>query len=436
MRRKKIIYLVGVVVVLVTTAIVVLLSRGGNGYMNVIPSRVKALVAVELSKIGVGDVPGVDFSRKAYLFETADGSLGLVAAVDSKSDVESFLESMQKSGKATKPVERKGYLFTVINDNFVVGVSSSAVLVMGPAVADEQASIQRKMVKYLSSDVDAVSESPLFRQLSTLDGPVTIVAQADALPEKFVMPLTLGAPRGTKADELLLSATMDINGECLTLKCRTFSLDDKINNALKTSHYKQRPITDKYLATISADNLLTVACNAKGTDFVELLRSNESLRTMLIGINTAIDIDKMLRGVDGDLIISLPSLGDNLNLTLLADASDISWMQDVDYWKKSCPAGTQIESCGRDSYRLKGTDFDTCFGVKDGKLLYVAPSTESVANIGSKASHPLSPAVVEQVKGSRFAAVLSLSSATRQKPELSVVSSFLPNLKTIVLKIE
>ena len=96
MRRKKIIYLVGVVVVLVTTAIVVLLSRGGNGYMNVIPSRVKALVAVELSKIGVGDVPGVDFSRKAYLFETADGSLGLVAAVDSKSDVESFLESMQK----------------------------------------------------------------------------------------------------------------------------------------------------------------------------------------------------------------------------------------------------------------------------------------------------------------------------------------------------
>ena len=107
MRRKKIIYLVGVVVVLVTTAIVVLLSRGGNGYMNVIPSRVKALVAVELSKIGVGDVPGVDFSRKAYLFETSDGSLGLVAAVDSKSDVESFLESMQKSGKATKPVERK-----------------------------------------------------------------------------------------------------------------------------------------------------------------------------------------------------------------------------------------------------------------------------------------------------------------------------------------
>ena len=65
MRHKKIICSILVVVALVTTAVVVLLSRGGNGYMNVIPPRVKALVAVEVSKIGVGDVSGIDFSRKA-----------------------------------------------------------------------------------------------------------------------------------------------------------------------------------------------------------------------------------------------------------------------------------------------------------------------------------------------------------------------------------
>ena len=84
MKRKKILYSLLAVVAIVTTALVLLLSSGGNGYMNVIPSRVKALVAIDLSKIGVGDVPGVDTGRKAYLFETSDGSLGLVAAVDSK----------------------------------------------------------------------------------------------------------------------------------------------------------------------------------------------------------------------------------------------------------------------------------------------------------------------------------------------------------------
>ena len=167
MKRKKILYSLLAVVAIVTTALVLLLSSGGNGYMNVIPSRVKALVAIDLSKIGVGDVPGVDTGRKAYLFETSDGSLGLVAAVDSKGDVESWMEKMNKEGKASKPVERKGYTFSVVNDNFVLGLSSSALLVMGPAVADEQAAIQRKMVKYLSSVKDAVSESPLYRHLST-----------------------------------------------------------------------------------------------------------------------------------------------------------------------------------------------------------------------------------------------------------------------------
>ena len=436
MKRNIIIYAILAVVAIVTTALVLLLSSGGNGYMNVIPSRVKALVAVDLSKIGVADVPGVDNGKKAYLFETSDGSLGLVAAVDSKGDVESWMEKMNKDGKASKPVERKGYTFSVVNDNFVLGLSSSALLVMGPAVADEQAAIQRKMVKYLSSDKDAVSESPLYRHLSTLDGPVTIVAQADALPEKFVMPLTLGAPRGTKPEQLLVSATMDLSEECITMKCNTFSFDKKIDDALKASQSKLRPISDKYIATISADNLLTVACGVKGTDFVELLRTNELLRTMLIGINTAIDIDKMLRGVDGDLIVSIPSFGDKLQMSLLADASDVSWQKDVDYWKKSCPAGTSIESCGPDSYRLRGTDFDAWFGVKDGKQLYVAPTIEAVSKIGANASRQLPSVVANQVKGSRFVAVLSLSSAIRQNPQLSVVSAFMPRLQTIVLKIE
>ena|SRR5574344_249021 len=104
MKRNKIFYALIAVVAVVATVIVILLSSGGNGYMNVIPSRVKALVAVDLSKIGVGDVPGVDTGKKAYLFETADGSLGLVAAVDSKGDVESWIEQMNKDGKASKPV--------------------------------------------------------------------------------------------------------------------------------------------------------------------------------------------------------------------------------------------------------------------------------------------------------------------------------------------
>ena len=456
MKRRSIIYVVLAVLAVLTAVVVVMLSRGGNGYLCVIPKGAKALVAVDFSKMQEGNKAnadgnkalkqwlgiegenscGIDFGRKAYLFEASDGSLGLVAAVDSKGDVESWLQSLYKSGKATKTTERKGYQFAVVNDNFLVGISSSALLVMGPVVGDEQSQLQRKMVKYLSSDKDVVSDTPLFRQLSEMEGAVTMVAQADALPDKIVMPLTLGSPRGTKADRLLIAATMDIGGECLTFTCRTFSFDEKVNETLKASRSRLKPVSGKYLSSISADNLLTVACGTKGTDFVELLRSNETIRTMLIGINTAIDIDKMLRGVDGDLIISVPSLGDNVDLSLLADVCDVSWQGDVDYWKKSCPAGARIEDCGTDCYHLSGKEFNAWFGVKDGKLLYVAPTSELAERAGEKAANPLSADVADKVKGGCFVAVLSIASAGRQNPELSVVSSLLPQLKTVVLKIE
>ena len=170
---------------------------------------------------------------------------------------------------------------------------------------------------------------------------------------------------------------------------------------------------------------------------MEMLRTNESLRTMLMGINTTIDIDKMLRGIDGDLLVAVPSLSDDsLPISILAEAKDVSWMEDVAYWKKSCPAGSRIEDAGMNTWRITGKQFNAWFGVADGGLLYVVPTQEAVGTIGEKSSSPLSPEVLSKVKGSRFVAILSIGSAAKQKPELSVISSFLPELKTIVFKMK
>lgn len=438
MKRRNILYVVLAVAAVAVTALVVLLNAKGEGYVNVIPSKCKALMAIDFPKLGDVKIDGiencgVDFSRKAYMFETDDGSLGIVAAVESEDDVDGWLNGLAKSGKASKVTERKGYKFSVINDNFLLGYSSSAILVMGPVVADGQAQLQRMMIKYLSSDKDAVSESQLYQYLMSMDAPLALVAQADALPDKLVTPLTLGAPKGTSPDRLHIAATMDFSNECLTVRSHTFSLDKKIDNALRESLSNLRPLSDKYLSTISSDNLLTIACGVDGGNFVQLLRTNESLRTMLMGINTTIDIDKMLRGVDGDLIVGVPSVsGENLSLNLIADAKDLSWKEDVAYWKKSCPAGARIDDAGKNAWNITSKQFNACFGFTDDGLLYVVPNQSDIAAIGNKASSPLSPEVLSKVKGSRFVAILSIPVAIKQTPELSVIQAFLPQLKTIV----
>ena len=37
-----------------------------------------------------------------------------------------------------------------------------------------------------------------------------------------------------------------MKGECITIKCHTFSFDKKINDAIKASQSKLRPISDNY----------------------------------------------------------------------------------------------------------------------------------------------------------------------------------------------
>lgn len=457
MKRKSILYTVLAVAAVAVTVWTLIFSKNKDGYINVIPNGCKAIMAIDFQKMADGPLDrkpegkpfldvlgveeyedcGVDFSRKAFLFETSDGSLGIVAAVDSEHDMDDWMQKLVTQGKASNSSERKGFKFVVVNDNFLVGYSSSALLVMGPAVGDGQALLQRKMVRYLSSDKDGVSTSPLYQRLSTMDAPMAIVAQADALPDKLVKPLALGVPKGVSNERLYIAATLEMSGGCLTVRSHTFSSDRRVDEALKASLSKLNPVSDKYLSTISSENLLTVASSVKGGDFVELLRTDEFLRTLLMGINTTIDIDKMLRGVDGDLIVSFQALsGDNIPITLLADAKDVSWQKDVEYWKKSCPAGTVIDDAGKCCWHVSGKQLNAWFGVNDEGVLYFVPRAEDVATLGDKASSELSPEVVSHVKGSRFVAILNMGLLGRKNPELSVVSALLPGLKTIVMKVE
>ena len=140
MKRRNILYIVLAVALVAVTALVVVLNGRSDGYLNVIPLKSKALMAIDFTKLG--DVKmddfkdcGVDFSRKAYLFETSDGSLGLVAAVDDEGDVDSWLQRLADQGKASKTTERKGFKFSVINDNFIVGYSSSSLRLIANTVS-------------------------------------------------------------------------------------------------------------------------------------------------------------------------------------------------------------------------------------------------------------------------------------------------------------
>lgn len=441
---------------------VFLMTSCSSDYVNVIPEGSTAIVAFDpssMSKAGdksinalksllqVDDLKGcgLDLGEKLYAFETPDGSLGLLAKVADDGDVEQWLGTLASKGEATKIKERKDVRFSIVHGNFVAGFTDDAFLIMGPSVGAAQAELQRQMIKYLKDggDDNATRETPLFQRLETLSGPVTMVAQAQALPDKIAAPMTLGAPKGTSPADVYVAATMTVEpGGIVSIEGENFSFDKTIDQALKTAASRYKPVKGTYLNVAPTGSLLVMSCGVNGNDYIEQLRSNEAFRTILLGLNTALDVDMMLKSVDGDLLITIPAAhGDKYDFQLVADTRDRKWLSDVDYWKKSCPKGSSITDWTQPgTYHFSSADWNVWFGINGRGSLFFGSSEQLAAATSKPSATPLPRAVVDKMRGKRLCMMVGIDALAAGQPDvrtaLNVLRPVLGDVRTIVYSIK
>jgi hypothetical protein len=385
---------------------------------------------------------GIDVTVPVYAFETIDGQLGMVASVSDDDDLEDWLNNLVKSGDCKPLKQKRDFKFTVLHDDFMVGFSSTALLIMGPVVGSAQGELQRQMIRYLKADDDeGIKNSKIFDTLDSISGPVAMVAQAQALPEKLIAPFTLGAPKGTSPTDILVAASMEVKNGCLVVTGENFSLNKQIDQSLKQAAKEYRPITAKYLPSLPANSLISIVCGIDGEKYIKQLRTNDAFRTLLAGVNQALDIDMMLKSINGDMVITVPSMkGDKMDFQLVADAKNKNWMGDVGYWKTSCPKGTKIEDWIKDGYHLTGSDWNTYFGVSPKNRLYICSSPEVAMKAGEPVKQPLSANIRQQMLGKRMVAVVDIESLAKQKTELKAVNTLLKpifgDVKAIIYSIK
>ena len=315
---RKYIYIIGVAITLL------LASCSGDAYLNAIPQGSTALISIDVAKsaeetgkttsadvlkqlLRVTDVSdcGIDLSEKLYLFEAPDGNLGLAAKVSDDDDLSDWLNKMSKEG-VCKPVQkRRGKSFTVLKQSWVVAFSDEALLMMGPVVASAQTELMSQMVKYLDAE-EGIKGTPMFDRLSEMSSAVAMVAQAQALPEKFISLFTVGAPTDTDPSEVLIAAEMHAKDGCLLIDGKTFSFDENINKALQTSSSVYRPLNGTFFNQIPEGSLFSLMMNVDGKKYLPMMKADKQLRGLLAGIGVKIDIDKFIEGVDGDLVFVVP----------------------------------------------------------------------------------------------------------------------------------
>ena len=210
-----------------------------------------------------------------------------------------------------------------------------------------------------------------------------------------------------------------------------------MDKELKASREVFRPISGGMTANMPADAALGVFMNVDGERFISLMHSNKTFQTLLAGANMAIDMDKIIKSIDGDALVVMPRLGtDTLKLRMCAMLKSKDFLNDVDYWKKSCPAGSKIVDQGKDAYCYVGGGVEYHFGVSGNMLFYMGDTNQDAKAILSASANPLPAGVRGRITGRRLAMVLNLGAIVADDSSGSFVEALTGGANTLIYIVE
>ena len=421
-------------------------SCSGDDYINAIPESSTLLMSTNTAKLtGVGsqqllksllhfkniDKTGIDFSANVYFFEDARYNIGLCAKV---SDDDKLADMLQQAGCRVE--KRRGFRFALLQGNWIVGFSDVSVLLMGPVIPAAIDEMKGQMVQYLKQGEDeSIKGTLLMERLQAIDAPMAMVCQASALPEQFITPFTIGAPRDASPSDIMIAASMEVSHGRLLISGQTFSFKKQIDEALKKAQQTYRPIKGDYVKTMSTSDGMGLFMNIDGKNFHKLIRQNRGVSTMLMGINTAIDMDNIIKSIDGDMALIASGLGnDKLQMMMGAKLGNSNWLKDVAYWKQSVLKGGRIGDWGKNCFYYTGNQTAYYFGVTDDMQYMSGGSKDEALRSIRPSQNPINTELQQLIIGNKLVMLINFEALKDQKAQAitSMLKPLFGELNTIV----
>ena len=442
--RKRLLRSIGLLI-----AGVVMASCSSNAYQNAVPKDCVALASVEMEVLaaqGGGDnknmtnflhvekveMCGLDFSAPVYLFESRDGDFGFCSKVADADAMKDWVEQvLTKEGVCQVREGRKGLGFAQWNDSWLMGYSDEALLVMGPVLPAAMAQLQQRMVKYLTQDEEkGLMGSRLKEVLDSMAAPVKLVSRLSALPSLVTMPFDFGVPKSAGENDAYLSASKTLKDNMLLVDGSTFSFKDKVNEEIQNAQKQLKSVEGRFFSSVLDSTAFYFVANVEGESFLQLIRSNKGLQTLLTGANMALDMDNIIRSMQGEVTMAYwASYKDDKSFAMAAQLRDENFLKDVDYWKKSCPKGTRIETVGPKAFHFTGGDTELFFGVTDDKMFYAGSNEYLAPALLPDPSSALNGEVAEEIKGKPLSLCMNVDNLALDEDE--GVSAFHSVIKAV-----
>ena len=388
MTRGKLFIALGSVVLVAGLATFFLLRHSGHNYVNVLPENSRAVAEVDLTTLSEpglagliktslhwdsGDLErlGLSTDRPAYLFATAEGQIGLVAAIQ---DMSQLSEGFQAQRHA---VETQRGLKWCSFGSWLAAFDRHRLLVMEADGGVNEALLRKQMVEMMKSSEPATLLSSLGNQPGCIrmaaDLDVSMLNVPNELLHKLLSLLMKDVPT--------LQASLDLGEQSYSLSANLLqSSPDDIRTHIQLGdvlHPMRGGLTE-----VGPERPLLWACmNISGEQLLPLLRKVPAMRTMLIAANLFFDADVVIRSIEGDVSLAVSEADSVQRQWLLtAQLADTGFLRKAQSWEfhLGLSSAFRLTRLHDYDYLLVTPTASFYFGVR-GDMLYVTPSATLAA---------------------------------------------------------
>ncbi|MDE5740552.1 MAG: DUF4836 family protein, partial [Bacteroidaceae bacterium] len=355
----------------------------------------------------------LNFGMPAYIFLVNNELGGITIKVSNKNDLGKFFQSLQKQGIATKPVEKDGMMCGTLFNEISYSYDGTACLLMASLKGRSGTTVSRLARDLMNQkEDDCFVNTEAYSRLSDVNGDVAFYLNVASSPQEVMAPLMLVLPKKLNPAEVDVVAglTFEDDGKAL-LKARVMGKTDEANEIIDGADDNWDEIDGEFINKVSDKMLMWFCANVKGEWLLERLKGVPTCKEMLFMMERAIDIEQMLKAVDGDIAVELQKDCRQPECVAYAELKNTDFLEDVDYWRSSMKDyGVTMTTLSKDVYQLNIEEKSYVWGVEKQNLFMATAAAERQYTEKENLFKPYA----KQMKESKFFGYINLASMVKE----------------------
>ena len=375
---------------------------------------------------------GLDLTAPVYFFGTAGNQLGLVAKVADHDDVEDFVDMLHDLDVASRPKEKSGVTECTLIDEVLCLYTDRAFLLYVDQTSQSKEVARKLATQLLNQGADdSFANTANFDRMEEASADISYYVSADVISKSKLL-VSERTSKDSWLNDLFVIGSLTFDSGRALMVNNILPLNEADKAKMDEFVLKHlRPIEGRYLKMQNGPSPVWGCLGVDGKWLLdECLKDNNDIKGTLFMLERCVDIEQMLRSVDGDITFSIGNfIFSEPNISVMARVKETKFLSDVDYWQKS------MKDYGMSMDRLSDNDYVVHLG--DGKRLYWGVNDKDLymSNIGRPTlDSDQWSSLADDIKSSYFYLVADLQQIGDMIDEEEL--AFLKSLDKLMFKIK